>query len=313
MSEKDYYKILGLSKDSSEEEIKKVYRKLAMKYHPDRTKGDKVSEEKFKEISEAYAVLSDKEKRKQYDTFGSAGFQQRFSQEDIFKGFDFSNIFREFGLDEIFNRAGGKKRNPRSGSSGGWSSFGDDDLFQSHQRQQQGIKGADLIYEIELNIQDIMTGTIKTINFQRAGQSLEKISVKIPKGMITGKKIRLQGKGESSPFGGQPGDLYIQSKILNDPIYKSEGNDLYTEKNIKLSEAILGTTINIPSLTNEELTLKVPPGINHKTKLRLQGYGIPYMQGNGSGDIYVQIHINMPKNLTNKQKKLIEELAETGL
>jgi curved DNA-binding protein len=150
MPEEDYYKILGVNKKASDGDIKKSYRKLAMKYHPDHTKGDKNAEEKFKKISEAYAVLSDKDKRKQYDTFGSNGFHQRYSQEDIFRGFDFNDILREFG----FGNAGPFSR----GGGGARFSFGNESPFGSFGRQQQAQqKGSDLAYELPLTLQEVAT------------------------------------------------------------------------------------------------------------------------------------------------------------
>jgi len=304
MAETDYYKILGVNKTASDNEIKKAYRKLAMKYHPDHTKGDKSDEEKFKKISEAYAVLSDKEKRKQYDTFGSAGFQQRYSQEDIFKGSDFESI-----LSELFGgsgRFGGGGRGMRF-------SFGGDSPFGGYQRNQQvHTKGSDLEYELPLTLEEVAAGTQKTVSFQHKGRS-EKITVKIPKGMIAGKKVRIAGKGEPSPYGGPAGDLYIKSKVLNHPVYDVQAQDLYINRDIKLSEAILGTNISVPTLSGKELKLKIPAGTKHKTKMRLSGHGLPHMHGNGQGDLYVRIDIKMPKRLTKKQKGLIEQLAETGL
>ena len=198
----DYYKLLGVSKDASDEQIKKAYRKLAMKYHPDHAKDDKSAEEKFKKISEAYAVLSDKEKRKQYDEFGSTGFHQRYSQEDIFRGFDLGDILKEFGFGGSFaGRRGGTR-----------FSFGDGSPFGGYAGRQEQIKGQDLIYEIPLTLREVATGTTKVVSFRHEGRS-EKITVKIPKGMITGKKLRLAGKGEPSPYGGSPGDLFIQAKV----------------------------------------------------------------------------------------------------
>jgi len=227
MSGTDYYKTLGVNKTATDDEIKKAYRKLAMKYHPDHTKGDKSAEEKFKKISEAYAVLSDKEKRKQYDTFGSNGFHQRFSQEDIFRSYDFGDIFKEFGF-------GGT--NPFRGRRGGTRfSFGSGSPFGSHPGRQQQVKGSDLVYELPLTLQEIAKGTNKVISFDHKGRH-EKITVKIPKGMISGKKLRLAGKGESSPYGGPPGDLYIQTKVINDPIYDVKEYDLYANRDLKLSE-----------------------------------------------------------------------------
>jgi len=304
MAETDYYKILGVNKTASESEIKKAYRKLAMKYHPDHTKGDRDAEETFKKISEAYAVLSDKEKRKQYDTFGSAGFQQRYSQEDIFKGFDFESI-----LNEMFGgsgRFGGGGRGMRfSFDSGG--------PFGSYKRQQQAQpKGSDLEYELPLTLEEVAQGTQKIVSFQHRGRS-EKITVKIPKGMISGKKLRIAGKGEPSPYGGPAGDLYIKSKVLEHPVYDIQTHDLYINRDIKLSEAILGTNISVPTLSGKELKLKIPAGTKHKTKMRLAGHGLPRMHGKGHGDLYVHIQVNMPKRLTKKQKNLMEQLAETGL
>ena len=304
MAETDYYKILGVNKTASETEIKKAYRKLAMKYHPDHTKGDKSAEETFKKISEAYAVLSDKEKRQQYDTFGSAGFQQRYSQEDIFKGSDFESI-----LNELFGgsgRFGGGGRGMRFSFDGGGP-------FGGYQRKQQAPpKGSDLEYELPLTLEDVAAGTQKIVSFQHKGHS-EKITVKIPKGMISGKKLRIAGKGEPSPYGGPAGDLYIKAKVLDHPVYDVQAQDLYINRDIKLSEAILGTNISVPTLSGKELILKIPAGTKHKTKMRLSGHGLPHMHGKSQGDLYVHIHVNMPKRLTKKQKGLIEQLAETGL
>lgn len=304
MAETDYYKMLNVKKTASENEIKKAYRKLAMKYHPDHTKGDKSAEETFKKISEAYAVLSDKEKRKQYDTFGSAGFQQRYSQEDIFKGFDFESV-----LNEMFGgsgRFGGGGRGMRFSFDGGGP-------FGSYQRQQQAHpKGSDLEYELPLTLEEVAAGTQKIISFQHKGRS-EKITVKIPKGMISGKKLRIAGKGEPSPYGGLAGDLYIKSKVIDNSIYDVQAQDLYINRDIKLSEAILGTNISVPTLSGKELKLKIPAGTKHKTKMRLSGHGIPHMHGKGQGDLYVRIHVNIPKRLTKKQKGLIEQLAKVGL
>jgi len=296
MSE-DYYKILGLNKDVSDAEIKKAYRKLAMKYHPDHTKGDKTAEEKFKKISEAYAVLSDKKKRKEYDTFGSEGFHQRFSQEDIFRGFDFGDIFREFGF------GGG---NFSSGRAGGTRfSFGGG-------QQQARVKGSDLVYELPLTLQEVATGTSKILTLQHQGES-ENLTVKIPAGMITGKKLRLAGKGNPSPYGGPPGDLFVKSQVLNDSIFSAENYDLYINRDLKVSEAILGTTISVPTIADKQLSLKIPPGTKHGTKMRLPGHGLPAMKGVEKGDLFVRILIEVPKQLTAEQKKVVEALAATGL
>lgn len=301
MGEKDYYKILGVNKNATEDEIRKAYRKLAMKYHPDHAKGDKNAEEKFKEISEAYAVLSDKEKRQQYDTFGSSGFHQRFTQEDIFKGFDFSDILKEFGFGANFftGKSGGKK-----------FSFGNDFSFGGY--QPKSIKGSDVIYEIPLTIKEVAEGATKTITIQHQGRT-ERVDVKIPKGMITGKKLRLAGKGEPGQFGGPPGDLLIQAKVIDDGVFHAEGQDLHIEREIKLTDALLGANLTIKTIDEKELNLKIPPGTKHKTKFRLPGHGLPSMKGNEKGDLYVTVLVNMPDRLTKEQMQLIQKLAQTGL
>jgi curved DNA-binding protein len=302
----DYYQLLGVKKGASEGEIKKAYRKLAMKYHPDHTKGDKASEEKFKKISEAYAVLSDKEKRKEYDTFGAEGFHQRFSQEDIFRGFDFGDVLREFGF-------GGDYFSGRGRGSGMRFNFGGGSPFGSQAGQQQArMKGSDLIYELPLTLKEVATGTSKTVSLQQQGYS-EKVTVKIPKGLISGKKLRLAGKGSPSPLGGPPGDLFIQSKVLIDPFYRAEAYDLHINQEVKLSEALLGTRISVSTLDDKKLSLKIPPGTRPGTKMRMPGQGLPHMKGNKKGDLYVIIQVKLPKQLSDEQKKLIEKLAETGL
>jgi curved DNA-binding protein len=305
MAENDYYKILGVSKTATEDEIKKAYRKLAMKYHPDHAKEDKAAEEKFKQVSEAYAVLSDKEKRQQYDTFGSAGFQQRYSQEDIFRGFDFEDILRGFGLGGA-GFSTGRKGGSRKFSFGGGAPFG------NFAGQDAPIKGSDLIYELPLSLQEVVMGTSKQVSFQH-GQQSENLTVKIPKGLITGKKLRISGKGEPGPYGGPAGDLYIKAKILDDPVYDVKGHDLYIKRSLKLTEALLGVTVAVPTLDGKELSLKIPAGVKHKTQMRLSGNGIPFMNEEIRGDLYVQIDVQMPKHVTKEQKQLIEQLAETGL
>ena len=302
----DYYKILGVNKIASDEEIKKSYRKLAMKYHPDHTKGDKNAEEKFKKISEAYAVLSDKEKRKEYDTFGAEGFRQRFSQEDIFRGADFADIFREFGFGGS-NFFGGRGGGTRFSFGTGGSPFG----FGGEQQQAQ-VKGTDLTYELPLTLREVVTGTSKFITLQHQGHS-EKITVKVPKGMISGKKLRLAGKGNPSPYGGPPGDLYIQAKVLDDPEFDVKEYDLYITREVKISEALLGTTLSIPTLEDKTLKLRIPPGTRPGTKMRMSGHGLPVMKKKKNGDLYVKIQIEMPKKLTAEQKKIIQQLADNGM
>ncbi len=310
MAGKDYYKILGISKTATDDEIKKAYRKLAMKYHPDRNKDDKNAEARFKDISEAYAVLSNKEKRVQYDNFGSEGFQKQYSQEDIFRNFDFDSIFSEFGFGgrgrggfgNIFGGMGGNS------FKGGASPFGG-----AFGGRPQPVKGKDIIYELAISLEDIIADTEKMIAYRKDNSEQEKISVKIPAGISTGKKLRLAGKGNPGINGGPRGDLYIQVRVMDHPIFKRDGDDLTMTKSIKFTEAILGTEIEVQTIDKKTLRLKVPAGTQNNAKLRLKGYGVPRMNGVDRGDAYVSISIEVPKNLTKKQEETIKKLAEMGL
>jgi len=304
MATRDYYSVLGVSKNASDEEIKRVYRKLAMKYHPDRNPNRKEAEERFKEINEAYAVLSDKEKRKQYDTFGAEGFRQRFTQEDIFRGFDFEEI-----LSNLFGGRG--KREFRSGGRGGFD-FGDffgQTAYQDMGRMPQ--KGEDILYELSVSLEESAFGGEKKISYRKNGK-IEEVSVKIPRGIPPGKKLRLSGKGMEGKNGGPPGDLYLQISIKEHPVFIREGDDLIVDKEINFSEAVLGTTVEVPTLEGKKI-VKVPPGTQSHTKMRLKGLGIPHFQGEGRGDEYVRMIVRVPKKLTEKSRKVIEELAKEGI
>ncbi len=306
----DYYKTLGIDKTAGAAEIKKAYRKLALKYHPDKTKGDKAMEDKFKEISEAYAVLSDPEKRKQYDTYGSADFQNRFSQEDIFRNFDMGDILREFG----FGGGGGgfSSRFGQGRQGGGFGGFGGFGGGQGFGGRQQAPKGNDIEYKIPLTLDELIKGTKKTITINQGGKT-NAIDVSIPKGLVEGKKIRLAGKGELSPHGGPSGNLYIKSSPVVEKGYTIEGNNILMSKQIKLSQALLGDTLEIRTPDGTGIHLKLPAGTNPNAKMRIPNKGIPHMKGSGCGDLFVVINISMPKKLTAEQKKLIQKLKETGL
>ena len=315
MAGKDYYEILGLKKSATPEEIKKAYRKLALKYHPDRNKEDKDAEARFKDVSEAYAVLSNPEKRKQYDMYGAEGFQNRFSQEDIFKGFDFGSIFSEFGFggagrgQNIFSQIFGDSAGRGSYNFRGGSPFGSSGGTYG---RPQPVRGQDIVYELPVTLEDLLEGPSKIISYRLDGKN-EKVSVKIPPGIEEGKKLRLRGKGEPGRNGGPKGDLFIKIKILEHPVFKRERDDLKFKRHIKLSEAILGTEIEVATLDDKKLKLKIPPGTQNNSRFRLKGYGLPHMKGGGRGDAYAEIIVDIPKKLSKKQKSMIENLAEEGI
>jgi len=312
----DYYQLLGVNRNATPVEIKKAYRKLAQKYHPDKAQGNKAeAEAKFKKISEAYAVLSNPEKRKEYDEFGSQAFRERFSQEDIFRGFDFSDIFDMGISDNIFGRifgglgggrgarpgAGGRARVFRYGGPGG-----------GFQDMAPPIKGQDLQVEVAITLHEMASGAEKVINFTRNRQP-EKLTVKVPPGTLPGKRLRIAEKGRSSPTGGPPGDLYVKLKEVEHPVFKREGTDLYVDRHIRYTESALGTKVTVPTLDGKTMSLKVPPGTNSLTKMRLKNYGLPHANGKGRGDQYVRIIVDIPTHLTKKQKALLEDLAKEGL
>jgi curved DNA-binding protein len=327
---KDYYKILGVDKKASQDEIKKSYRKLALKYHPDRNKDDKAAEEKFKELGEAYAVLSDEEKRKQYDTFGSAGFQQRYSQEDIYKGSDLNDILREMGLGgDFFSRifsGGGPGRGggfrtytftgggPRPDMPGGMGPGGHGYDFGQGMGEagMHPVHGQDLIYELPVSLEEAFHGATKMVSYRRGGQ-VERVSVKVPPGIATGKKLRLTGKGEPGPQGAKPGDLYIKVRVLDHPQFTRDGDDLEVAQQVSFSQAALGATVEVPTLEGKTLSVRVPKGTQAGSRLRLKGQGLPQFHGAGRGDLYVKINIGVPAKLSKRQRELLEELAKEGL
>ena len=295
---KDYYSVLGLNKGVSDDEIKKAYRKLAMKYHPDRNEGDSKAESKFKEISEAYAVLSDKQKRDKYDQFGSEGFHQKFSQEEIFRDFDINEILRGFGF-------GTSSGNPFQGGFPG-GNFGNP--FQ--QQPRPAPTPPPLVKELSISFEEAALGTQKNISISRNG-SVEKTSIKIPAGISDNKILRLKGKGHLSNNGKNQGDLHLKIKVLPHPLFRRESQNIVVDTEIKLTEAILGTTIEVQTLNGIKGVI-IPPGTQNNSKLRLKGVGLKSLSGS-QGDQLVNIKIPIPRKLTEEQKKHFQFLKDTGL
>ncbi|MBN1366169.1 MAG: DnaJ domain-containing protein [Syntrophaceae bacterium] len=315
----DYYQVLGVDKKASVDEIKKAYRKLALKWHPDKNPNNKSAEEKFKKISEAYAVLSDAEKRQQYDQFGSADqFRQQYSQEDIFRNFDLDEILRSFGFGGV---RGGTRTTFRTSRRGGGSGRDDYEdpfagLFGSmgsdrHRFSNMPQKGQDAEYNLSISLEESVFGAEKKISFQLENR-IEDINVKIPAGISSGKKLRLPGKGLSGYNNGPNGDLYLNINVMPHPIFARDGNDLYIEKTIKFSQAALGSTIDVPTLDGSSKRIKIAPGTQNNTKIRMKGFGVPGLKGSSKGDQYVKINVEIPKKLSDRQIKIIQQLADDG-
>ena len=289
----DYYSVLGIDRRASLDETKKAFRKKAMKYHPDRNKDNPRAEEKFKKVNEAYAVLSYEKKRSQYDRFGKDGFHQRFSQEDI---------FRDFNFDEVFSNC--------SFSGGGFP-----DLESAFPGQRFGRsrarKGADIRQEFLISFQEAALGTQRTIATRQNGKRVES-SFRVPAGSKDGRRLRLVGKGQPGLQGGPPGDMYLKVRVQAHPNLYREGDDIVTDQELCLTDALLGTSIEIPTLTEPKM-VKIPAGTQSHTRLRLKGMGIPRSRGKENGDQMVRVIVKYPKKLTEEQIQLIRKLKTKGL
>jgi molecular chaperone DnaJ len=353
---RDYYEILGVGRDAEGSTIKKAYRSLAMKYHPDRNPDDAEAAERMKEINEAYAVLSDTQKRRLYDTYGHAGLEG-YTQADIFSGVDFSSLFREFGLRDFFG-------------------FGDslfDSFFGRRTTTRRGPKkGADLRYDLTVTLEDVAFGAEKIMELpvveqcsacsgsgaeagglehctscqgtgqivreQRSGYSVfrqitvcgkcrgqgkvvkrgckecqgkgviektKELKVAIPRGADTGYQIKLEGEGERSE--GVPGDLYVVLHVEKHPVFERHGDDIYLQQDIAFTTAALGGTVEVAGL-NGNLTLDIPAETQTGTTFRIDGEGMPRLNGYGKGDQYVMVKVVTPQDLTEREKELLREL-----
>ncbi len=307
MAQRDYYDILGVSRKASADEIKKAYRKLARRYHPDVCK-EKDAEKKFKEVNEAYEVLSDANKRAAYDQFGHAGVGMGAGATGS-RGEPYA-----YG-------PGGAKAYTWSSNGGGMPDLEDifGDLFggggpfgRSRSRARpQPAKGQDTEHHVNLAFEEAIWGTKLRVQIQRPDESgrmtTETIEIKIPPGVSEGSKIRVRGKGQPGSGGGPMGDLYIVTHIKPHLYFRREGNDIYLDLPITVSEAIRGAKITIPTIDGPTI-LSVPPGTSSGQKLRLKGKGVPQAGGEKRGDQYVVIKIVVPKEHPAKIDPLLEEL-----
>jgi len=303
--DKDFYKVLGVSKDVSEADLKKTYRKLARKYHPDSNPGDTAAEARFKEISEAYAVLSDKEQRAEYDQIRAMGAGgARFTAggsggggfEDVFSAFnrgrgqsaDFDDIFA------MFNQGGSTSfGSGRFGqSSGGFRGFGGPQ------------RGADVTARTTLDFTTAVKGD--TITLQ--GEDGKPFKVKIPAGVADGQKIRLRGRGRPSPDGGESGDIVISVTVRPHPVFTRDGLNLRMTVPVTFTEAVLGATIEVPTLGGDTVKLKVAPGTPSGRVLRVKGRGVATAKG--TGDLLAQLEVAVPTHLDDAAKEALERFHE---
>lgn len=314
-NKRDYYEVLGVQRSATPEELKKVFRKLAMQFHPDKNPGDKKSEERFKEISEAYEILSDEQKRKAYDQFGHMGTQAGFKPgANPFEGFGRSGGGGGFGGFEGFGAQG----NPENFQDIFGDIFGD--IFsgrggpgrpggQPGQRPGARGRGADLRYTLNINFEEAAAGTEKTISFirQRSGkEDSAKLSITVPAGVKSGQRLKLRAEGDAPSGGGAPGDLYVIINIQDHPLFKRVENDVHMDLPLSYQDAVFGTTAEIPTLTGKS-SLKIPPGTPSGQTFRLKNKGFASVNGPDAGDMLVRVVIDVPKELNEEQVDLLKK------
>ena len=282
---RDYYEILGVDRSVSESDLKKAFKRLAIKYHPDKNPGNKAAEEKFKEAAEAYEVLSDQAKRQTYDQFGHQGVNSNFGQSG-FQNVDINDIFNNIFGDEIFGDI-----------------FGD--IF-GRAGTRRPPRGRNIQMAYEMTLEEAVFGKDVEI---RLPNSNKKVSVNIPAGVDTGNKIRLSGEGEPSQYGGENGDLFIVVQVSKHELLEREGNHLYCEVPIRVDQAILGSEIEIPTLTKKVL-LKIPPETQTGKIFKLRDMGAGSLRGKTTGDLFVRVVVETPSKLSPKQKKSIQAAFE---
>ncbi|RAJ75029.1 curved DNA-binding protein [Chitinophaga dinghuensis] len=307
MDVKDYYKILGVEKSSTAEQIKKAYRKLAVKYHPDKNQGDKSAEDKFKEINEAYEVLSDPEKRKKYDQFGEnyKYYEQHGGRPE---DFDWSQYGGAGG--------GGGHSYSYSGNMedmfGGEGNFSDffEQLFGSRfsgggRRQQQPSRGRDVQATMEVSLEDAYNGGTRQVEVNGS-----RLNLKLKPGLYEGQVIRLKGKGSPGRKAGENGDLLITIQLAPHPGYELKGQDLYADVAVPLYTAVLGGKITVPT-PGSALNMNIPAGTDSGKVFRLKGKGMPAYDNKGTaGDLYIKSVIHIPTNLSDKEKELFQQLSQ---
>jgi curved DNA-binding protein len=294
MAGKDYYNILGVSRSATERDIKQAYRKLARQHHPDVNPGDKSAEEKFKQINEAYEVLSDKEKRRKYDKYGDqwqyADQFEKAQRQQQASGWDFSQggqrvYFSEEDVGGIF-----------------------DDLFRgfgTRAGRPQPRKGRDIEFPLEVTLEEAYSGTTRTLNMAD-GKRLE---VKIPPGVKDGSRVRISGKGAEG-YGGAKGDLYLVTSVRPHRNFRRHGDDLYTDVSVPLTVAVLGGEVKVSTLKGSKLSLKIPPETQNGRTFRLKEQGMPNLGNSSKGDLLARVKVVLPTKLTDEEKELFQKLNQ---
>ncbi len=294
---KDYYHILGVADTAGEDEIRRAYKKLAKRFHPDRNQGSKEAEEKFKEISEAYEVLSNAEKRKKYDTIRRFGSHSGFSGSAQSE-FDFSEFFRNFDL--------GSHRGSRSGRS--FADMLDEMFFGESSSGHRSERGHDLEAEVTISFEKAVRGGDVEFTFQNGTRRT--LKVKIPPGINDGEQIRLRGQGH--PSASRPGDLILTVRVTPDPLFSRKELDIFTDVTVNLAQAILGSTVRVKTAYGDRLDVKIPPATQPGTMLKLNRLGIKGRSG--VGDMYITVKVELPKSLGRRQRELFEDFArQAGL
>lgn len=344
---RDYYEVLGVNRTATEQELKSAYRKLAMQHHPDRNPGDRGAEEKFKEASEAYGILSDSGKRAQYDRFGHAGLGSSAGGFDASAFQDLSEVFGDlFGFGDVFG--GGSRRRTRAqrgadlradisielkdtifgatreipvrktetcdvchgtGAAGGRQPVTCNTCGgRGQQRFQQGFFSVARTCGTCGGTGQVILDPCKTCRGEGRVIREHKMQVEIPPGVEEGTRIRYQGEGEAGVFGGPAGDLYVVLQVKEHDFYAREGNNLHCMVTITLPQAALGTEVQVPTFEGEH-TLKISPGTQSGQRISVRGKGVPALRGRGRGELIVHVEVQVPKKLSSRQRELLEELA----
>ncbi|HEY5778980.1 MAG TPA: J domain-containing protein [Terrimicrobiaceae bacterium] len=312
----DYYATLGVSRDASAAEIKKAFRSMARKYHPDVAKDKRIAEEKFKQVNEAYEVLSDPEKRKKYDRLGARWKEGEFQPppewhretagaeagEFHFGGTGFSDFFEQFfggvgrsrGFEEMFRGDGG-------GGPGGAGYV---------------MRGPDIEGDILVTLDEVLDGSTRVISLQHVNPATghvetDTIKVRIPPGVQEGQSIRVRGKGGQGIGGGESGDLYMRVRLAAHPDFRVRGSDLYCDVELAPWECVLGSTVLVPSLGGQ-LKLRIPPGTNNGRQFRMRGQGLPMGKGGERGDLYAVVDVQLPQQVSHEERELWEKLSRVS-